>query len=163
MQTLYQLTQDFLELQNMMEEGVDAQVIADTMEGLDYEIEEKADGYAKVMKNLQAEADAYGKEIARMKERKEALENHIDRMKHSLEAAMIATGKEKFKTKYFGFNIQNNPPKIVIDRPDMIPAEYLIPQPPKADNKALKEYLMQMKDERSDFAHIERGRGLRIR
>ena len=162
--TLYELRNEWeYELQTMLEEGVDEQVINDTLEGIGAEIEAKADGYAKIMRNLQAEADAYGVEIKRMADRKKALESHVERLKRNLEQTMIATGKEKFKTELFGFNIQNNPPKVVIDNPQMIPAEYLIQQEPKVDSVGLKQFLSKQDGERSEFAHLERGRSLRIR
>ena len=76
---------------------------------------------------------------------------------------MIQTGKEKFKTELFSFGIQNNPPKVVIDDYSKIPAEYLIEQEPKIDNKSIKEFLQKTDDQRSFFAHLEQGRSLRIR
>lgn len=162
--TLYELRNEWeYELQTMMEEGVDEQVIKDTLEGIGAEIEIKADGYAKIMRNLQAEADAYGAEIKRMTERKKALESNVERLKRNLEQTMIATGKEKFKTKLFGFNIQNNPPKVVIDDPQKVPQELLIRQEPKVDLAVLKNLLSNREGERNEYAHLERGRSLRIR
>ena len=50
---LYELTGQFLELLDMLEdEEVDEQVIMDTLESVEYEIEDKADGYAKIIKAL---------------------------------------------------------------------------------------------------------------
>ena len=71
-------------------------------------------------------------------------------MKESLETAMRATGKTKFKTDLFSFNIQKNPPRLVIDKPEEVPEEYLIPQEPKIDTKAIKEIL---KEQELPFAH----------
>ena len=47
MRTLYELTDDFLKLLNLAEdENEDIDVILSTIEGVDYEIEKKAEGYA---------------------------------------------------------------------------------------------------------------------
>ena len=44
MANIYELTNDFLELLNMLEdEEVDEEVIMDTLESIEYEIEDKAD------------------------------------------------------------------------------------------------------------------------
>ena len=160
---LYELTGQVLECQEMIGQGVDEQVIHDTLESLDFEIEMKADNYAKLMRNLQAEADAYGAEIKRMTDRKKALESHVEWLKRNLEQSMIAIGKEKFKTKLFSFGIQNNPPKVVIDDPQKVPQELLIQQEPKVDLAVLKNLLSNQEGERNEYAHLERGRSLRIR
>jgi hypothetical protein len=76
---------------------------------------------------------------------------------------MIETGDEEFNTDLFRFKIQPNPPKLVIDDPEKIPKKYLIPQPPKPDNAAIKEMLGGLKNQQNKWAHIERGRSLRIK
>ena len=54
MANLYELTGDFLTLMDMLEdEECDEQCIMDTLESVEYEIEEKADGYAKIIKSLE--------------------------------------------------------------------------------------------------------------
>ena len=51
MSALYELTGFFLELMDMLEdEECDEQCIMDTLESVEYEIEDKADGYAKIIK-----------------------------------------------------------------------------------------------------------------
>ena len=51
MANIYELTGQFLQLLDMLEdEEVDEQVIMDTLESVEYEIEDKADGYAKIIK-----------------------------------------------------------------------------------------------------------------
>lgn len=53
MANIYELTGQFLQLLDMLEdEEVDEQVIMDTLESVEYEIEDKADGYAKITKLL---------------------------------------------------------------------------------------------------------------
>ena len=88
------------------------------------------------------------------------IENNIKNLKQALETAMRATGKTKFKTDLFSFNIQKNPPKLVIDKPEEIPEEYLIPQEPKINSKAIKDML---KEKELPFAHLEQSESLRIR
>lgn len=158
--TLYEMKADWLNLLELMEDGADEEVIADTLESLSYEIEEKADGYAKIITQLNGDVDSISKEIARLSEKKKTLENHISHLKGNLQDTMILTGKEKFKTELFSFGIQSNPPTVVIDDPTSIPSEYLIPQEPKVDKTAIKGYL---KDNTATWGHLEVKRGLRIR
>jgi len=162
MSTLYQLTEEYQELLSMaLDPGVDPEALADTMEGIEGEIEDKADGYAKVMRNLGADISAIEVEVTRLTERKKRIESNIDRMKKALETAMRSTGKVKFKTSLFSFNIQKNPASLKIDAPDRVPAEFLIPQDPKIDTASIKKELKE--GAIFDWCHLEQGEGLRIK
>jgi len=163
MACLYELKNEWLGLLDLLEMGADPEVVETTLEGLDAEIEIKADNYARIIRQLEADIAGLKTEIDRMMERKRVLENNIARLKANLQDTMIITGKEKFKTDLFSFGIQNNPPKVIIDDYSKIPAEYLITQEPKVDNKSIKEFLQKTDDQRSSFAHLEQGRSLRIR
>lgn len=160
MSSLYELKGQYLELLSMMEEGADEKTIKDTLEGIEGEIEVKADNYARIIRQLESDANGLKTEIERMTDRKRALENHVSYLKNNLQDAMILTGKEKFKTDLFSFNIQSNPASVVIDDPTSIPAEFLIPQEPKVDKKSIKEYL---KDNEANWCHLDQSRSLRIR
>ena len=165
MVSLYELTEEYLRLLEMAEDPeVDEEVLADTLEGLGGEIEIKADGYAKVIRQLTADIEGLKAEIDRLTVRKKTIDNNIDRMKRSLEAAMLATGKTKFKTDLFSFGIQKNAPSVVIDEQyiENIPEEYLIEQEPKIDKAKLKEDLKNGVD-LDGIAHLEQSESIRIR
>lgn len=157
---LYELTDEMIQLMEMLADGEDPEVIRDTMESLNYEIEAKADGYAKIIRNLTGDIAAIDAEIERLNKAKKAKENSIGWLKQNLEDSMIRLGKEKFKTQLFSFGIQNNPPKLIIDDPTGIPKEFLIPQEPKVDNAKIKDLI---KNSPVNWAHLEQGRSLRIR
>lgn len=162
--TLYELTAEYGALLALAEDpDIDPQVLADTLEGLTGEIEDKADGYAKVIKQLEADGAALKGEIDRLTARKRAIENNIDRMKEALKQAMILTDKTKFKTELFSFGIQKNPPKVVIDDDTNIPADWLIEQAPKINTAAIKEALQKGDEFAGQIAHLEQGESLRIR
>jgi chaperonin cofactor prefoldin len=161
MATLYELTGQYRELLEMAEtEELDKQLISDTLEGLEGEIEIKADGYAKIIRELEGKVDLLKNEIDRLSSRRNAIENNIKSLKEALQQTMHITGKTKFKTDLFSFGIQKNPPRLVIDKPEEIPSEYLIPQEPKIDSKAIKDLL---KDKELPYAHLEQSESLRIR
>ena len=162
MSTLYELTEQFQELLSMaLDPDVDEQALADTMEGIECEIKEKADGYAKVIKSLEADVEALKAEEARLAGRRKNISANIDRMKRALESSMRATGKTKFKTTLFSFGIQKNPPSLKIDMPDRVPDEFLIPQEPKVDTVAIKKELKE--GVVYDWCHLEQSESLRIR
>lgn len=165
MSKLYELTGEFLELMNMLEdEECDEQIIMDSLEGIDYEIEMKADGYAKIIKSIESNVDGLEKEIGRLSNRKKVFENRIKWLKQNLEISMKLTGKKKFITDLFSFNIQKNggKRKLVVDvEIDKIPEIYRIKQPDVIDGDSIREYLkdngVEGKDGslNCDFAHLE--------
>ena len=162
MSTLYELTNDYLTLLDMAEDpDTDEQALIDTMEGIEGEIEIKADGYARVMKQLEATSANLEFEEKRLMNRRKTIDRNIKRMKQALQDAMIATGKPKFKTDLFSFTIRKNPASVVIDRETSIPPEFLIPQDPKIDKKAIKAAIDRGDD--ITFAHLEQGESLIIR
>ena len=110
MSTLYKITGDYLHLLEMLEEeeDIDQQAFADTLEGIEGEFEIKADGYARVLKELNAESLKFKAEIERMTAKMNAITNNSARLKQHLYDSMKATGKLKFKTDLFSFGIQKN-------------------------------------------------------
>ncbi|MBE5996576.1 MAG: siphovirus Gp157 family protein [Lachnospiraceae bacterium] len=162
---LYEITDQYLQLLELAEDPeVDPEVLADTMEALDGDFEEKADGYAKVIAQINADADAIKKETDRLTARRKALENSAKRIKDTLQMAMIACDKRKFKTTLFSFGIQKNPASVVMETDNVfeIPAEYLVMQDPTIDKNAIKDALKNGVD-LTGIAHFEQGESLRIR
>ena len=161
MSTLYELTNDFRQVLDMADDpDIDPQVIADTLEGIEGEIEDKADGYAMVIRQLEADVLTIRMEEERLARRRRLIDANIDRMKASLQAAMKTTGKTKFKTSLFSFGIQKNPASVVIDDEAKIPLRFLIAQPPKIDKAAIKKDLTGIS---RPWAHLEQTEILRIR
>lgn len=159
--TLYELTQDFDEVLNMLYTDVDEQTIFDTLESIEGEIEDKADGYAKVIKNIEADIEGLKTEEKRLNERKKTLENKIKSMKYSLENAMRITGRTKFKTALFSFGIQKNPPSVEITDEDAAMKSEYIKTEVKLDKTSIKEALKNGAE--LGFAQLVQSEGLRIR
>lgn len=161
MSTLYELTGEYLTLLEMaMDEDIDPQALEDTLEGLSGEIEIKAENYMKVVKAVEMNINGCDAEIKRLQARKKTLEANTERIKKSLESAMKITGKVKFKTNLFSFNIQKNPPSLVIDDEKSVPPEFLIIKQ-EVNKTALKEAIKA--GEEFEFAHLEQTEGLRVR
>lgn len=174
MSKLYELTGVFLEVLSMLEdEECDEQCIMDTLESIEYEIEDKADGYAKMIKSLESDIAGMSKEIERLDSRKTTYNNRIKWLKQNLEMCMRATGKRKFTTDLFSFNIQKNggKRKLVIDVDvENLPKKYRIKQPDAINGDSVRKYLEKngiVAEDGSvncEFAHLEpQGESLRIR
>lgn len=162
---IYDLTAEFLQLQQMLEDpDVDSEEIEALMESLNVEIEKKADGYAKMIRNLEGNLAAVKTEQQKLTEKKNLLESGISRLKNNLQESMIATGKRKFKTDLFSFNIQKNggADPVVVDVPTEELPDDLVIVSEKPDLKAIAAYIKDTGD--ITFAHFgERGESLRIK
>lgn len=147
MSKLYELTADFMQLLEMLEdEQCEEQVIIDTLESVNYDIEQKAENYAKIIKSMEGHISNIINEIERLQKRKKTFESRTKWLKLNLENCMRATGKTKFTTALFSFNIQKNGGKrsLTIDVDlDKIPQDYRIQQPDKINEEKLRQYLKE--------------------
>ena len=115
-QSLYELTGDFLSLMNMLyDEDVEEKSLLEACEHIEAQIEDKADGYAKIIKGMESNISGIKAEEKRLKERRTALENRAVFLKHNLESSMRAVGKTKFKNDLFSFSIRKNPVSVKIE------------------------------------------------
>ena len=162
---LYEIAEEYAALLDMLsDEEVEEQVIRDTMEAINMEFEDKADNNAKIIRDLEDGAAALKEEEERLHKRRKRMEDRSRWLKNELEANMRFTGKIKFRTDLFSFNIQKNggmQPIIIDGALEDIPGRFLIPQPPVINNEAVRKLLA---DRQVDWAHLEpRGESLRIR
>ena len=162
MSSLYSLTSNYETVLNMLyDEDVDEEMILDTLEGIEGEIEDKADGYAKIIKELEVRRDARKVEAKRLLDSAKILDNRVNSLKQNLYNTMKQTGKTKFTTDLFAFNIAKNGGKqpLVID--GEIPKEYT-KTVIENDTEKIRQALEN--GEVLSFAHLEsRGESLRIR
>ena len=162
MKSLYELNHDFDQVLNMLyDPDIDEQMVFDTLESIEYDIEEKAENCAKIIKILEGESKTIKEEESRLKSRKKAMENRVDWLKTNLEMTMKNTGKTKFKTALFSFNIQKNPQSVEILDEEKAMASKFIKIKKEIDKTAIKEAIQA--GEQIDFARIIQTEGVRIR
>ena len=165
MHSLYVLKDEYLQLLNMLEDPeIDDQIVLDTLEGLDFELEVKAENYAKIIKELEGSVEVIKMEQKRLADKKGKLEANVKKLKDNLQEAMTATGKTKFKTDLFSFAIQKNggalPVIVDVDTAEL--PDELVVVTEKPDLKAIGELLKS--DPNCKYAHYgERGESLRIK
>lgn len=162
MSNLYKLTSNYEEVLNMLyDEDTDEQMILDTLESIEEEIEDKADGYAKIIKELEVKRNARKEEVKRLTESAKIFENRVNALKSNLFNAMKATGKTKFATDLFTFNIVKNGGKQVLTIDGDVPEKYT-KTVIENDTDKIRQALEN--GENLSFAHLEpRGESLRIK
>lgn len=162
MSTLYEITGQYLELYEMMESAdeLEMKVIEDTLDGMDGELEEKAENYAIIMAELDAEAAKFKKEADRLAARAEQLHGRSAMLKDRLKRAMVLCDRKKFKTNLYSFAICKNGGAAPMEVDDTaVPDDYMKKIP---DTSKIREALNAGKT--LTFAELkERGEHLRIK
>lgn len=159
MSNLYTLTNSFMQIQTMIEDGQDG--LNDTLESIDAAIEEKLENIGKVIRNLDGEVSALKSEEKRLADKRKSIENNIKRLKDYAEDNLTVTGKDKLKVGLFTFAMQKNPPSVQINDESLIPKRYYVPVDPRLDKSSIKDLLRS--GESVPGVELVRGKSLRIR
>jgi hypothetical protein len=153
-----------MELLALLEDPeTDPQVIADTMEGIQGELDIKCDSYVVVIRQLEAQVEMIDTELIRLEKNKSALTNNIKRMKSAVLDTIQMTGSRKMVTDHFKLSIVKNGGKqpMEVDEIEKIPQDYLTMKP-VANMEKIRQELEG--GGQLDFARLkERGEHLGIR
>lgn len=128
--TLYELMSSYKNFLTAVENGdIPEEAIADTLEAIEGDIDEKIDNIACVLKVLQAEEKAIKEEIGRLEERLKVKANAKERTKTYLSDMLLALGKTEFESPRNKITFRKTPGKVVF-----------------ADEKAFIEWAAQYDD-----------------
>lgn len=140
MATLYELTGQYLDIYLM---DIDDETKADTLESIDWQeqFEQKAEGYAHVIKTLEADVAMYKTEEANFKAKKQAAQKKLDHIKGNVMTAMTVTGQTEIRSGALTLKVQKNPESVQVDE-DLLPKKYFAKKVElKPDKTTLKELL----------------------
>jgi hypothetical protein len=171
--TLYEIGEDIVALSNALDElGGDisdpevAEAIDEWLLENRTNLAAKLDGYASLIRELEARADARKVEAKRLAELARYDENKANRLKERLRLFFEEQGMKKVETARFSLTLANNGGKIPVIVDDEIAPEYLpegyrrVKYEP--DNDAIRAALER--GESLPFAHLgDRGSSIRIR
>ena len=164
MSALFELAAEYREAHERMEaSGFDAQTIADTLDGIVCDLEEKAIAVAKFARNLEAESSAIYDAMNTMLARAESAKRKADCLRQYLMNSMVAAGVRKVSCPFFVVSVRENPASVVIDDALSIPAQFMVqPEapPPRPDKRAIAEAI---KSKPVPWAHLQKSTRLDIR
>jgi hypothetical protein len=121
------------ELATLAESGdIPAEQIADTLEALEGDLQEKAVNVAAFTRNLDATASAVREAAKAMLARAERIEKRAESIRAYLLFNMQASGITKVESPWFTLAIRKNPPSVVVDDDAQIPPEFIVQPPPPA-------------------------------
>jgi Siphovirus Gp157 len=163
MTALYVLAQEHRALaERLADLDIDAQTLADTLEGEAGAFEQKAVAVAMVSRNFDATAQAIKEAEAAMAARRKAIENRAASLRSYLLNCMQATGIKKIDCPHFTLAVRDNPPAVDVFDAAQLPAEYMRqPEPPSPDKTAIKEALKMGKE--VPGARLTQGQRLEIK
>lgn len=96
---LFEIKDTYLAFQNAIDQGeIPVEAIADTLESIEGEFEEKADNIACIIKDMSAEAQAIKAEESNLYERRKAKERQVEGLREYLSKTMMEMGKSKVET-----------------------------------------------------------------
>lgn len=164
MANIYELAAEYQQFMQMLVEDPTNEELQNLFEIAADDLEEKAENYAKMIRNLESDIAGAKAEENRIKENRQAWEKSVDRLKDNLKAVMIATGKRKFKHGNFSFNIQKNGGAlpVIVDVPTEELPDDLVIITEKPNLKAIADYINETGDI-TQFHFGERGESLRIK
>ena len=100
-------------------------------------LEEKAENYAKLIKNVEADAKAYKDESDRLDKKAKVAKNFAERLKGAMLDAMKLTDTKEIPTSIGKWRTQLNPMSCDVTDPDKVPERFHVPQPDKIDKQAM--------------------------
>ena len=121
MTKLYELTGQLMELQNL---DLDPELLADTVEAVEGELELKAESLLQVVSNMDSDVDQIDQEIKRLTARKKAVKNRQDWLREYLRSNMEVAGIDKISCPLWTITLRK--PTVVVSVVDvfLLPSEY---------------------------------------
>ena len=157
----YQQILDLLQSVDISNNDEYRQILEDTLESISDALNDKVEGYVKIIAQMKSDQEQLKIERDRINERVKSLNNNIKRMQEVLYEVLKASGKEKIKTPLYSIWIQQNPPSIEVLDELEIPESYWIEQLPTLDKRQLLADLKEGKEVKG--AQIKQGEGVRYR
>lgn len=161
---LFEITEQYKALIALEDnDEVTPEFIADTLEGLEGDFEEKAVAVAKFILSLEANADAIMAAIDAMELRAARIQKRATSVKHYLLLQMQIVQTKKIQAPEFVISRRASPPAVYVGDEAMVPAEFWRQPPappPQIDKAGLKKALDAGREIVGCF--IESGEHLRI-
>jgi len=120
---LYEITGQLAEVKNL--DDLDEKTMADTLEGIEGEFEEKAKSIGFVARNIESDVGAIDAEIARLNARKKTIQNREKWMRDYLKQNMQKAGITKIEHPLFVISITKGRDVVEITDIDAIPDEFV--------------------------------------
>ena len=141
--TLYEIGADYRDLMEAIEAAeTDEEREAATQALMETggNLVEKAENYARIIRNVEAEAKALRDEEKRLADKRRSRENLIERLKGRIQDVMMLDDLREIRTGIGKFTIVRNPLHVDVVNIDEVPEEWHVPQPDTINKRALLDW-----------------------
>lgn len=139
---LYDLTEQYNTLAEMLEEDADNASLQAMLDGIDGAFDEKVESIVKLMQSKISEHMAIENEAKRLKQRADKMAKEIDWLEHYVESEMLRTGKDKVKSALFNITLANCPPSVnVVDEFNVPEVYFNVKEVRSMDKRTILEQL----------------------
>jgi hypothetical protein len=125
---LYEISEQYKEVQALIESddtGSMLEAIADTMQMIEGDFQEKAQAVVSLTLNMDGNIQALDSEIRRLQEKKKVIQNKIDSIRDYLKHNMAATGISKIECPLFTITLSKPAKQVEITDESLLPDDYV--------------------------------------
>lgn len=164
MTALFELAAEYRAVSDKLHDlELDETTIADTLESIGGDLQEKSINVAKYFRNMEADADKIEEAAKQMLARAKAIRTRSDSLKKYLKDNMERAGISKIESPWFVITLAQNPEAVTVDDEESIPRNYFkeIPATFQLDKVLVKKAIND-----GLFVHgarLTRGTSLRIK
>lgn len=123
MKTLFEITQEVIELASLLEEGEFTPELEQQLAITRDELENKAENYVKVIRQVEGDISVIDAEIKRLQAIKEGKSKVVNRMKEALSTAMTAFKVDKIETALMKLFFRKSESVEILDE-SLVPEQY---------------------------------------
>jgi len=139
MTALYHIANDFAKL---TDSGMEPEMIADTLDSIEWELEAKVEQILAVCKNESAHADALREESRRLAERARMSENRVARLKEYVARSLETAGKKSITAGLHEVTVREPSRSVEITDSGALPPQFVEYETTiKADKLAIKKVI----------------------
>ena len=137
---LYELSNDYQEVMQLLEDDNDNIVLKDTLNALEGDLKDKCLNISKMIESSKNSIETIDNEIKRLQGLKKTKQNTEKSLKDYLLYSLDSVNIKKLDLEIFKITVRNNPEKVVISDESKINNKYIKKTVvEKIDKKAIKE------------------------
>ena len=155
---LYDLREAYIRLSDT---SIPEEELADTLDSLDGELEDKVEQLSRMVRNLKSDVDTCAWEIQRLEMLRIAKQKRAQWALDTIGELLDLSGRNKIYLPTFTVWRQNNPPSVEVDM-DTLPSEYVVERVEHRADKTLLADLLKSGQE-IPGARLVQTKGTRIK
>ena len=146
MKTLFEITQEVIELASLLEEGEFTPELEQQLAITRDELDSKAENYVNVIRQVEGDISVIDAEIKRLKELRDGKSKVVDRMKEALSTAMTAFRVDKIETSLMKLFFRKSESVEILDE-NLVPEQYKLSRVVVNPDKILIKKLIKSGEE----------------